>query len=210
MPKGQRERGRASRRGLASRRRSYRRIPGWTSCRPRSGVTRREGPAEIMASPSVATMRDHLVARAHDLGFGGPSCIASDLSHWLESQDMRHTRGKPYHPMGKIERWHLSSKSRITRELLSVWRSRRRSPRAPCCRQGTEGSSMSIRAHAPSELRALNELCGETQLYGRAVTGGVVSATGVDGTATCSLPLAMVRLHDASSADVGRCRSRPL
>lgn len=28
---------------------------------------------------------------------------------------MRHTRGKPYHPMtqGKIERWHLSLKSRI-------------------------------------------------------------------------------------------------
>jgi transposase InsO family protein len=28
---------------------------------------------------------------------------------------MSHTRGKPYHPMtqGKIERWHLSLKSRI-------------------------------------------------------------------------------------------------
>jgi transposase InsO family protein len=31
---------------------------------------------------------------------------------------MRHTRGKPYHPMtqGKIERWHLSLKSRILLE----------------------------------------------------------------------------------------------
>jgi putative transposase len=31
---------------------------------------------------------------------------------------MRHTRGKPYHPMtqGKIERWHLSLKSRIVLE----------------------------------------------------------------------------------------------
>jgi hypothetical protein len=31
---------------------------------------------------------------------------------------MKHTRGKPYHPMtqGKIERWHLSSKSRILLE----------------------------------------------------------------------------------------------
>ena len=31
---------------------------------------------------------------------------------------MQHTRGKPYHPMtqGKIERWHLSLKSRILLE----------------------------------------------------------------------------------------------
>jgi putative transposase len=31
---------------------------------------------------------------------------------------MHHTRGKPYHPMtqGKIERWHLSLKSRILLE----------------------------------------------------------------------------------------------
>jgi putative transposase len=31
---------------------------------------------------------------------------------------MKHTRGKPYHPMtqGKIERWHLSLKSRILLE----------------------------------------------------------------------------------------------
>ena len=45
---------------------------------------------------------------------------------------MRHTRGKPYHPMtqGKIERWHLSLKSRNpARELLPARRSRaRRSP----------------------------------------------------------------------------------
>jgi transposase InsO family protein len=36
----------------------------------------------------------------------------------LEAQGMRHTRGKPYHPMtqGKIERWHLSLKSRILLE----------------------------------------------------------------------------------------------
>jgi putative transposase len=49
------------------------------------------------------------------LSDNGPSYIASDLSNWLEEQGMRHTRGKPYHPMtqGKIERWHLSLKSRI-------------------------------------------------------------------------------------------------
>ena len=45
----------------------------------------------------------------------GPSSVASELADWLEQQGMRHTRGKPYHPMtqGKIERWHLSLKSRI-------------------------------------------------------------------------------------------------
>jgi transposase InsO family protein len=52
------------------------------------------------------------------LSDNGPSYIATDLSDWLEDQGMRHTRGKPYHPMtqGKIERWHLSLKSRILLE----------------------------------------------------------------------------------------------
>ena len=52
------------------------------------------------------------------LSDNGPSYIASDLSNWLEEQGMRHTRGKPYHPMTqcKIERWHLSLKSRILLE----------------------------------------------------------------------------------------------
>jgi transposase InsO family protein len=49
------------------------------------------------------------------LSDNGPSYIASDLSDWLEDQGMKYTRGRPYHPMtqGKIERWHLSLKSRI-------------------------------------------------------------------------------------------------
>ena len=52
------------------------------------------------------------------LSDNGPSYIASDLSEWLGEHDMKHTRGKPYHPMtqGKIERWHLSLKSRILLE----------------------------------------------------------------------------------------------
>ena len=52
------------------------------------------------------------------LSDNGPSYVANDLSDWLEVQGMRHTRGKPYHPMtqGKIERWHLSLKSRILLE----------------------------------------------------------------------------------------------
>lgn len=52
------------------------------------------------------------------LSDNGPSYIAKDLSDWLDEQGMGHTRGKPYHPMtqGKIERWHLSLKSRILLE----------------------------------------------------------------------------------------------
>ena len=42
----------------------------------------------------------------------GPSYVANDLAECLESQGMRHTGGKPYHPrtQGKIELWHLSLK----------------------------------------------------------------------------------------------------
>ena len=52
------------------------------------------------------------------LSDNGPSYVASELADWLDEQGMRHTRGKPYHPMtqGKIERWHLSLKSRILLE----------------------------------------------------------------------------------------------
>jgi putative transposase len=52
------------------------------------------------------------------LSDNGPSYVASELADWLDQQGMRHTRGKPYHPMtqGKIERWHLSLKSRILLE----------------------------------------------------------------------------------------------
>ena len=59
-----------------------------------------------------------LERRPRLLSDNGPSYVAGDLSNWLESQGMKHTRGKPYHPMtqGKIERWHLSLKSRILLE----------------------------------------------------------------------------------------------
>ena len=49
------------------------------------------------------------------LSDNGPSYLAMELADWLEEHGMGHSRGKPYHPMtqGKIERWHLSLKSRI-------------------------------------------------------------------------------------------------
>lgn len=52
------------------------------------------------------------------LSDNGPSYISSELAHYLENQNMAHTRGKPYHPQtqGKIERWHRSLKNQILLE----------------------------------------------------------------------------------------------
>jgi transposase InsO family protein len=49
------------------------------------------------------------------LSDNGPSYVSGELAGWLESQNMRHTRARPYHPMtqGKIERWHRSMKNQI-------------------------------------------------------------------------------------------------
>ena len=40
-----------------------------------------------------------LPQRPRLLSDNGPSYVASELAEWLEDQGMRHTRGKPYHPM---------------------------------------------------------------------------------------------------------------
>lgn len=52
------------------------------------------------------------------LSDNGPSYVSGELADWLESQNMTHTRGRPYHPMtqGKIERWHRSMKNQILLE----------------------------------------------------------------------------------------------
>ncbi len=52
------------------------------------------------------------------LSDNGPSYIAGDLKDYLDSQNMAHTRGRPYHPMtqGKIECWHRSMKNQILLE----------------------------------------------------------------------------------------------
>ena len=49
---------------------------------------------------------------------GSTSYIAADLAKWLNSQNMEHVRGAPYHPMtqGKIARWHQTLKNRILLE----------------------------------------------------------------------------------------------
>lgn len=79
----------------------------------------------MAASDVSATLADALEAaglkpnqRPRLLSDNGPCYVSSELKGWLESHDMTHTRGKPYHPMtqGKIERWHRSLKNRILLE----------------------------------------------------------------------------------------------
>jgi putative transposase len=52
------------------------------------------------------------------LSDNGPSYLSVELSSWLAEHGMRHTRGRPYHPMtqGKIERHHRSMKNQIQLE----------------------------------------------------------------------------------------------
>jgi transposase InsO family protein len=52
------------------------------------------------------------------LSDNGSSYVSNELATWLGDNNMRHTRGAPYHPMtqGKIERWHQTLKNRILLE----------------------------------------------------------------------------------------------
>ena len=91
-------------------------IVAWKLCTtmaPAMSPTRSISPCRPQGS-----IRPSADRRPRLLSDNGPSYVANDLSDWLEDQGMRHTRGKPYHPMtqGKIERWHLSLKSRILLE----------------------------------------------------------------------------------------------
>ena len=79
--------------------------------------------ADVTATLDLALQASGLDQAATDrrprlLSDNGPSYVATELVEWLGQQGMSHTRGKPYHPMtqGKIERWHLSLKSRILLE----------------------------------------------------------------------------------------------
>jgi putative transposase len=52
------------------------------------------------------------------LSDNGPSYISGELADYLGNHDMKHTRGRPYHPQtqGKIERWHRSMKNQVLLE----------------------------------------------------------------------------------------------
>ena len=82
----------------------------------------------MAASDVTDTLEDALEAtglseaRVHHkprlLSDNGPCYISKELREWLQGQDMRHTRGAPYHPMtqGKIERYHRSMKNVVKLE----------------------------------------------------------------------------------------------
>jgi transposase InsO family protein len=82
----------------------------------------------MAASDVTDTLEDALkvtglsTARVHHkprlLSDNGPCYISKELREWLQNQDMKHTRGAPYHPMtqGKIERYHRSMKNVVKLE----------------------------------------------------------------------------------------------
>jgi transposase InsO family protein len=91
-------------------------IVAWKLC---SGMAA----SDVTATLGLALQRSGLdkldiKRRPRLLSDNGPSYISSDLKDWLNDHDMKHTRGRPYHPMtqGKIERWHQSLKNRILLE----------------------------------------------------------------------------------------------
>jgi len=47
------------------------------------------------------------------LSDNGPCYVSSQLAEYMESREMKHVRGAPYHPMtqGKIERYHRTMKN---------------------------------------------------------------------------------------------------
>ena len=91
-------------------------IVAWKLCTTMSAsdVTDTLNLALVAAGLNDVTVKQ----RPRLLSDNGPSYIAGDLSKWLAERNMKHTRGKPYHPttQGKIERWHFSLKSRILLE----------------------------------------------------------------------------------------------
>ena len=85
-----------------------------------------------MAASDVAnTLQDALEAaglqdtklkhRPRLLSDNGPCYISHELADWLDENNMKHTRGKPYHPMtqGKIERYHRTMKNQVNLENYS-------------------------------------------------------------------------------------------
>ncbi len=82
----------------------------------------------MVASDVTDTLKDALEAtglteatvqhKPRLLSDNGPCYISKELREWLQDQDMKHTRGAPYHPMtqGKIERYHRSMKNVVKLE----------------------------------------------------------------------------------------------
>jgi transposase InsO family protein len=71
-----------------------------------------------MALAASGLDQANVIHKPRLLSDNGSSYIAGELAEWMESQDMDHVRGAPYHPQtqGKIERWHQTLKNRILLE----------------------------------------------------------------------------------------------
>lgn len=72
----------------------------------------------MIADGATGLERVSIRQRPKLLTDNGPCYASSELRAWLEANNVRHTRGTPYHPQtqGKIERWHRTLKDRILLE----------------------------------------------------------------------------------------------
>jgi transposase InsO family protein len=86
-------------------------ILAWQLC---IGMSAEEVKQTIEAAIRFTDIRDpKVMSRPRLLSDNGPCYVSKALREYLEEENIRHTRGKPYHPMtqGKIERYHRSMKN---------------------------------------------------------------------------------------------------
>lgn len=86
-------------------------ILAWQLC---IGMSAEEVKQTIEAAIRFTGLRDpKVLSRPRLLSDNGPCYVSKALKEYLEEEGIRHTRGKPYHPMtqGKIERYHRSMKN---------------------------------------------------------------------------------------------------
>lgn len=86
-------------------------ILAWQLC---IGMSAEEVKQTIEAAIRFTGIRDpKVLSRPRLLSDNGPCYVSKALKEYLTEEGIRHTRGKPYHPMtqGKIERYHRSMKN---------------------------------------------------------------------------------------------------
>ena len=86
-------------------------ILAWQLC---IGMSAEEVKQTIEAAIRFTGIRDpKVLSRPRLLSDNGPCYVSKALKEYLTEEGLRHTRGKPYHPMtqGKIERYHRSMKN---------------------------------------------------------------------------------------------------
>jgi len=91
-------------------------ILAWQLC---TGMSAEEVKQTIEAAIGFTGIRNPTVwHRLRLLSDNGSCYVSKALRDYLESEGIRHTRGKPYHPMtqGKIERYHRSMKNLLLLE----------------------------------------------------------------------------------------------